>query len=184
MKYLLFSGSLRTESLNKKLVVTASNILKEKTGTETLVVNLRDSDIPVYDGDIEEKSGVPEGVKKLGELIKNSDAIIIASPEYNSSISGSLKNVIDWVSRIRPTPFEGKPLFLMGASPGGFGGVKGLTATRVPLEALGSFIYPQTFGVPKAHELFSKEDELTDAGMKSRLSGTLDKFDLFAKRFL
>lgn len=183
MKYLLFAGSLRTESLNKKLVTVASKLMAAKTGTEVNVVNIRDFNIPVYDGDIEEKNGIPDGVKAFAELIAKANALIISAPEYNGSIAGPLKNAIDWVSRVRPVPFEGKPILLLGATPGGFGAIRGLAATKVPLEALGSVIYPQTFGVPKAHEFFSKEGELTDAGTKTRLSGILDKFDIYAKRF-
>src|SRR4051812_23259552 len=123
MKYLLFSGSLRTGSLNKKLVAVAEKIISGKAENEVSIADIRSLSIPVYDGDIE-AAGIPEGVKKLGSMIQAANAIVISSPEYNGSIAGSLKNTIDWISRLRPVPFEGKPVLLLGASPGGFGAIR------------------------------------------------------------
>lgn len=181
MKTLLFSGSLRTESLNRKLVAVAKGLL-EKNGSEVTVADLRELQIPVYDGDIEAK-GIPEGVQKLGNLIRGADSLVISSPEYNASIAGSLKNTIDWVSRLRPVPLEGKPVFLMGASPGGFGSIRALGATRAPFDTLSAFVYPQTFALPKAHEAFTPEGGLKDAGTEKRLKETLEKFTAFAAKF-
>lgn len=181
MKYLLFSGSLRTESLNRKLVAVAQGLLQNK-GNEVQVADLRELAIPVYDGDIEAK-GIPEGVKKLGGLIQGADALVISSPEYNASIAGSLKNTVDWVSRLRPIPLEGKPVFLMGASPGGFGSIRALTATRAPFDTLNAYAYPQTFALPKAHEAFTPEGKLKDGGLEKRLQESLAKFSEFAAKF-
>lgn len=182
MKYLLFSGSLRTESLNKKLISFVGQVLSRNSNNQINIVDLRSLSIPVYDGDIE-TNGVPEGVKKLGSFISESQAVIISSPEYNGAIAGSLKNTIDWVSRLRPVPFEGKPILLMGASPGALGTVRALATSRVPFENLGSYVYPQSFGLPKASEAFSADGALVDLGNQKRLNDLLEKFAGYAKKF-
>jgi chromate reductase len=82
---------------------------------------------PVYNADIEDK-GFPEGVKTLASAVAGCDAVVISSPEYNGGMSGVLKNTLDWVSRIKPMPWKGKPLFLMAASPGALGGTRGSMA--------------------------------------------------------
>jgi NAD(P)H-dependent FMN reductase len=117
MNLLLFAGSLRQESYNRKLLAVAQGLLAE----------------------------MPESVKSLGQMIQSADALVIASPEYNASISSPLKNAVDWVSRLRPIPLDKKPVLLMGTSPGAFGSIRGLGHTRAPFETLGSFIYPQPF---------------------------------------
>jgi NAD(P)H-dependent FMN reductase len=183
MNYLLFSGSLRTESLNKKLVDVAQRILSQNPENKAQTVDLRDFEIPLYDGDIEEKNGIPTGVQKLGEHIQMAQGLILSSPEYNGSIAGPLKNTLDWITRLRPMPLANKPVLLLGASPGGFGGVRALTFTRVPLESVGCFVYPQTFALPKAHEVLSQHNppEL-ETETKKKLSELLNKFDLYARK--
>jgi chromate reductase len=181
MKYLLFSGSLRTESLNKKLVAVADKIISGNKSNEISVADIRSLSIPVYDGDIE-TAGIPDGVRKLGSLIQAANAIVISSPEYNSSVAGPLKNMIDWVSRLKPMPFTAKPVLLLGASPGAFGAVRALGVTRAPLEALGSYVYPQTFALPKAHEAFTAEGALVDSGVQKRLEEILAKFAAYAEK--
>lgn len=182
MKYLLFSGSLRSESLNKKLITVVHKTLGQHTENEITLADIRTLAIPIYDGDIE-TIGIPEGVQQLGELINIANAVIISSPEYNSSIAGPLKNTIDWLSRLKPVPLESKPIFLLGASSGGFGAIRGLTVTRAPLEALGSYVFPQTFGLPKAHEAFNSDGVLVDANTQKKLSDALFKFSQFAAKF-
>lgn len=183
MRILLFSGSLRSGSLNKKLLNVIKSQLDQMPGVQTQVADLKLFNIPVYDGDIE-TAGMPEGVKAFGEMITNCDALISCSPEYNSSIAGSLKNAIDWVSRLRPVPFAQKPVLLTGASPGGFGAVRALGQTRAPFEALGAYVYPQSFGLAKAHEAFTAEGELVDAGQAKRVQELLNGFTGFAKKLV
>ena len=183
MNILLFSGSLRTGSYNKKLIGVAAAIFSENSQLKTTVVDLQKLSLPVYDGDIEAK-GMPEGVTELGKLIMAADAIVISSPEYNGSMAGSLKNTIDWVSRLKPVPWEKKPILLMGASPGYFGAIRGLGFTRAPFDALGSFLYPQSFALPKAGEAFTAEGHLVDEGTKKKLSLLLESFHGFAKKLI
>lgn len=181
MNYLLFSGSLRTQSLNRKLIDVAKTILSKNPENRPIIADLKQLNMPVYDGDIETE-GMPEGVKKMGELILSAHAIVISSPEYNGSIAGSLKNAIDWISRLRPIPLEKKPVLLLGASPGAFGTIRALGSARAPLEALQCFVYPQTLALPRAHEAFSSAGELLDAGTQKKLADLLENFSTFSKK--
>src|ERR1051325_10196799 len=101
VKILAFAGSLRSGSLNKKLMRAAARFA-EQAGAEVTVLDLRDLNIPIYDGDVEASSGIPEGAMRLKQLMASHEALLISSPEYNSSISGALKNAIDWASRQAP----------------------------------------------------------------------------------
>ena len=182
MKVLLFSGSLRKESLNKKLVSVIANQLRENKDLEIEIADLKSLSIPVYDGDVE-ATGIPDGVKQLGQMITQANALIICSPEYNGSMAGPLKNTIDWISRLRPVPLEKKPVLLTGASPGGLGAIRGLSHARAPFEAIGSFLFPQTFGLAKAHEAFGADGNLLDVGTNKRLVDLLKNFQDFARKF-
>lgn len=181
MKVLLFAGSLRKDSLNKKLLSNANQIIQGMKGFEATVVDLQVLNLPVYDGDLE-KEGTPKGVHQLGNLVSESDAIIIATPEYNGSISSPLKNTIDWVSRLKPMPWDKKPVLLIGASPGGLGAMPGLLHSKVPFEKLGSYVYPTSFGVPKAHEAFSDNNQFKDAVQNKKLSELISAYLDYAKK--
>jgi chromate reductase, NAD(P)H dehydrogenase (quinone) len=164
VKVLAFSGSMRTDSLNKKLVRVAAAAV-ERAGAEVTHLDLRDLALPLYDGDLEARSGLPEGARRLKQLMDSHDAFLISSPEYNSSISGVLKNAIDWASRPVPgepalAPFTGKIVGLMAASPGGFGGIRALGTLRAILENLGSIVVPKQLALPHAHEAFTQAGEL------------------------
>src|SRR5205085_4260862 len=99
--------------------------------------------------------GMPAGATELQRRLVAADAFIIASPEYNASMPGILKNLIDWTSRFRPQPFDGRQGLLMSASPSLAGGNRGLWALRVPLEHLGARIYPDMFSLSMAHKAFA-----------------------------
>src|SRR4051812_45824702 len=105
-KILAFAGSTRTDSHNKRLIKVAIKGA-EAAGAQVTYVDLRDLNLPLYDGDFETSEGLPAGARKFKDLLLANDGIMISSPEYNSSISGVLKNAIDWASR--PAPGE-KPL--------------------------------------------------------------------------
>ncbi len=168
--------SLRKDSLNKKYIQNAHRILSaEGRQLNPELLSFNDFPLPVYDGDIEAR-GLPEGAKLLGEKILSASAVIISTPEYNGSMPGPFKNAFDWVSRIKPMPWAGKHVLLLGASPGAMGAVRGLWASRVPFEAAGGFVYPEMLGLQKAHEAFDENDSLKDAANEERLKKILMKF--------
>ena len=175
MEVLLFAGSLRKASLNKKLAQAASSLVSSQPGFTSTLVDLKDLSIPLYDGDIE-SVGIPEGVTRLAEAVRRVSAIVIASPEYNHSMSSPLKNTIDWLSRLKPGPLADKPVLMLGASPGAFGAIRGMTHARQPLTAVGALIFPRDFALPKADQAFNEAGELADAGVKERLSALVRDF--------
>jgi chromate reductase len=165
-KILAFAGSTRKESFNKKLVKTAADAARA-AGAQVTYVDLRDIPMPLYDGDLETEQGIPENAKKFKALLLGADGLLISAPEYNSSISGVLKNAIDWASR--PVPgeaplacFAGKVAALMSASPGALGGLRGLVTVRSLLSNINVIVLPAQVAVPKAHEAFDTEGKLKD----------------------
>jgi chromate reductase, NAD(P)H dehydrogenase (quinone) len=163
MKVLAFAGSLRRESANKKLAREALRVLVEHSLARAEFADLKDYPMPLYDGDREQNEGLPDEVVKLGARIADAEALIVATPEYNGSISSVLKNTIDWISRLKPMPIAGKHLLLLSASPGGWGGVRGLWHSRVPLEAVGAHVFPQMMSLPGAGSAFDDAGRLTGA---------------------
>lgn len=180
MKILAFAASLRKGSFNRKLIAQAVEILKSLPGNEVDHADYREFEMPIYDGDLEESSGIPSGGQELIQRVRAADAVVISTPEYNGSIPGTLKNAIDWASRDEENPFDGKPILLIGASPGGFGAVRGLWHTRVPFEAMGAFVYPEMFGLPRAHQAFDENGNFVDAKNKARLQELIEPYLLFA----
>ena len=157
-KILAFAGSARKDSLNKKLVKIAAAGASE-VGADVTVIDLRDFEMPIYDGDLEQREGLPQNTLKLKELMLAHQGFLISSPEYNSSISPLLKNTIDWTSRQsgNETPlacYKGKVAGIMSASPGGLGGLRGLVHVRSILENIGVLVIPEQVAVSKAHETF------------------------------
>lgn len=178
MKVLALAGSTRSESYNKKLLQEAVQIAKDE-GATVLVVDLRDFPMPFYDGDLEAKSGLPENAKKLRELMCSSDAIMIASPEYNGSFSAVLKNAIDWVSRKEWEPeakyaIRNKKFALMSASIGKSGGMNGLKQLREVLSGIGAIVIAKQVTVPEASVLFDKEDS-DRAGLRQELKAEVQE---------
>jgi len=184
VRVLIFAGSLRKDSLNKKFARVSRQFLTTIPGVEVEFVDLKDYNIPVYDGDIEATMGVPAEIIKLGQQITNADAMVISTPEYNGSMPGILKNVVDWISRLKPVPFRGKHLFLTAASPGALGGVRSLWATRMPFENLGTHVYPEMMGLPKAHEQLTSEEKLADLKLQATLENHLTQYVEYVKKTL
>ena len=165
-KILAFAGSTRIESFNKKLIKIAATGAKD-TGADVTVIDLRDFQMPIYDGDLEIKDGLPSNAHKLKDLMLAHQGLLVASPEYNSSISGVLKNTIDWVSRqsegeIPLACFKDKIAGLMSASPGGLGGLRGLVHVRAILENIGVLVIPNQIAISKAHEVFNLDGTMKD----------------------
>ncbi len=155
---LLFSGSTRKESYNKKLILEAAKVVEE-LGRKAQVLELKDYPMPFYDGDLEQFSGMPERAKAFRKAMINAQVIIIASPEYNSSISGVLKNTIDWASRSETggssrDAFKGKTFVLLSASPGSSGGRRGLVHLRAIIQAIGGTVLTSELSVAHAKDAF------------------------------
>lgn len=171
---LVFGASLRADSLNRKLAALAAKVAGEY-GATVDHASMHDFDVPAYDGDDERAAGLPEGAEELKRRLDASDAFIISSPEYNASMPGTLKNLIDWTSRFRPQPFDGRHGLLMSASPSMVGGNRGLWSLRVPLEHLGARIYPDMFSLAQAHKALVDGD-IADAALKGRFEKNVQAF--------
>jgi NAD(P)H-dependent FMN reductase len=172
---LVISASFRRESLNDRLARLAG-IAFEKHGATVEHAQLSDFDCVSYDLDIETESGVPDPANRFCGRLAAADAFVIASPEYNASMPGALKNLIDWTSRLRPQPFNGKQCLLMSASPAMAGGNRGLWALRIPLEHLGTRVYPDMFSLAQAHEAFADDGRIANDMLQRRFFDTIGCF--------
>lgn len=181
MDFLLFAAALRKDSVNKKLINLAARSLKDKNISVDLA-DFAEFDLPLYHGDIQANEGIPAAATEFAKRMQKSAGVIISSPEYNFSIPGTLKNLIDWVSRISPMPWQGQHILLLSASPALVGGNRGLWATRVPLECCGAFVYPNMFSLASAYDAFNTDGSLKDAGMQKRLDDMLVQFTQFATK--
>ncbi|HZO87527.1 MAG TPA: NAD(P)H-dependent oxidoreductase [Chthonomonadaceae bacterium] len=137
---------------------------------------MEDFDCPSFDQDVEDAEGLPPGAAELRRRLEANDAFVIASPEYNASMPGVLKNTIDWVSRYRPQPFNERHALLMSASPSMAGGNRGLWALRIPLEHLGARVFPDMFSLATAHQAFSAEGEITNSTLRERFEANVVSF--------
>ncbi|MGV4982555.1 NADPH-dependent FMN reductase [Streptomyces sp. NRAIS4] len=175
LRVLVLAGSSRTSSVNSRLATLVARLV-ERAGATADLARLRDFDTPSYDGDVEEAQGPPAGAVALRDRVQSAQALVIASPEYNASVPGVVKNAIDWVSRFRPQPFKDKQTMLVSASPSMVGGNRGLWALRVPLEHLGARVYPDMFSLAKAHQAFADDGDLLDTGLQERLAEAVGAF--------
>lgn len=165
-KILAFAGSARKDSINKKLIKVAASCAQSLDADVTLV-DFADFPMPLYDGDLEEQDGIPPHAKKFKELMKSHQGFLIASPEYNSSISPLLKNVIDWASRQEEgeeplIAFKDKVAALLSASPGSLGGLRGLVHLRSILGNIKVLVLPDQFALSQAYEAFDGAGKLGD----------------------
>ena len=160
-RILAFAGSARRESLNRKFLAIAVAAAREAGGEVTLL-DLNDYVLPLYHGDLEEESGLPENAKKLIALIAQHGGLLIASPEYNSMITPLLKNTLDWCTRGDDDPFPGKVAAVISASPGGFGGVRSLVLAQQLLLKLGCHVVPGQCALPSAGKAFDATGKLLD----------------------
>lgn len=175
MRVLAFAASVRRGSLNRRLVELAARHAQAE-GAQVDLADFRAFDMPLYDGDLNEREGLPPGARELARRIEAADALLMATPEYNYSIAGPLKNAIDWVSRARPMPWRGKSIYLLSASPSPMGGIRGLWQTRIPLEGCGALVFPDMFALAHAGEAFGADGDLRDPALAQRLRKELQGF--------
>ena len=165
VKLLFLAGSASKESINKKLALNACELAKEM-GAEATFIDLADFDMPIYNGDDEAEHGLPENAIKLKKIFSEHDGFLIASPEFNSSFTPLLKNALDWISRKHEEDekpliaYKGKVAALVAASPGGFGGLRGLVPLRMMLSNISVTVIPEQLALAKAHEAFDESGQL------------------------
>lgn len=178
---LVFAGSTRSGSVNSKAGQVAAKILALK-GAHVTRISLADYPIAIYDGDLEEEKGIPQNALKLARLMSTHDGIVIASPEYNSSIAPLLKNALDWVSRVKKddhgvlSPYRGKFFAILAASPGVLGGIRGLEHLRAVLRNVGAEVITAQVAIGNAGAAFGDDDMLKDerqAGMMDMMCDSL-----------
>jgi chromate reductase len=174
-RILAFAGSTRKESFNKKVLSIAAKGAKD-AGAEVTLIDLKDFPLPLFDQDLEAEQGMPENGKKLKKLFIDHDGLLIASPEYNSSITAVLKNAIDWASRPAPAEpslvaFKGKVATLMSASPGALGGLRALVHVRAILGNIGVIVLPDQIAIAKAREAFKPDGSLADSKQQAGVEG-------------
>lgn len=165
-RILALAGSLRADSFNRKLMQIAVAGARA-AGAEITDVDLRDYPMPIFDQDLEARAGLPETVVRLKKLFFEHHGLLIASPEYNSSITAVLKNTIDWVSRAGPgekpvAAFSAKTAAIMSASPSALGGLRGLVHLRAILGNIDVLVLPNQVAVAKAADAFNADGSLKD----------------------
>jgi NAD(P)H-dependent FMN reductase len=174
-RLLAFAASLRRGSWNRKLIELAADLAREG-GAEVDLADFREFEMPLYDADLHAASGFPPGATELAGRVAAADGLMIASPEYNFSLPGTLKNAIDWVSRVKPMPLRHKSGCLLSASTSHVGGSRGLWQLRIPLEGLGVFLHPDMYVLPWADRAFGPDGRLTDGERQNRLAAMVGSY--------
>lgn len=186
VRILAFAGSARRDSLNKKLARAAA-AAATAAGGEVTLIDLDDYPMPVYHGDLEAREGLPENGRRLKQLFAEHQALLIASPENNASMSSLLKNTLDWVSRAADgqnglVPYQNKVALLLSASPGALGGLRGLVHLRQTLQALTVLVLSEQLALTRAHEQFDAAGRLVDPRMQASLDGLTQRLVSVAAR--
>ena len=168
LKILVIPGSQRTGSLNAKLAAVAAHALALE-GAEVTRISLADFPLPIYDGDLQAKSGVPKHAVNLKRMMSAHHGVLIVTPEYNSSVPALLKNTIDWVSRVqdphetRGQVFRDKVFAIAAASGNRLGGARALAALRLILSACHAQVIPNQLALAFAEDAYDEMDHLKNA---------------------
>ncbi len=189
-KILVFAGSIRTGSMNAQLAALAAKQFA-LAGADTTRISLQDFAMPLYDGDLESRSGPPDAAVSLKRMMQNHQGIFIASPEYNASVTPLLKNTLDWVSRVRDgrevplAAYKDRAFALGGASNGGYGAMRSLMALRQVLEqGCGALVIPDQIAVAGAGEAFDEMDNFRDEANTRRLGAVVQSLIEFARHYV
>ena len=180
-KLIFFAGSARQDSINKKLARLAAN-MAEAEGASVTYIDLKDYPMPLYDGDLEAETGLPENAIKLKEVFLEHDGFFIAAPEYNSSISPLLKNTLDWISRAHQekeaplSVYRNKVAALGAVAPGALGGLRGLVPLRMMLSNIMVQVVPTQVAIPSGFTAFEDNGALKDENMNKMLQNTIREF--------
>jgi chromate reductase len=180
LSVLAFAGSLRKGSYNRALLRAAQELAPEGMSIEIFDL----IGVPLYNGDVEAE-GDPEAVVQLKQAIRDADGVLMATPEYNHGVAAVIKNAVDWASRPpRAAPLGGKPVAILGASPGTTGTARGQSQLRQAFEFTNSYAMPQPeILVGQAHEKFDAEGRLTDESTRRHLESFLAAFAAWIRRF-
>ncbi|MEV0267198.1 NAD(P)H-dependent oxidoreductase [Hamadaea sp. NPDC050747] len=175
MRILVMGASLRPGSFNVRLAELAASVLRDQE-VEVDLARYAEFQVPGYDASAEDGQGVPDGARRFADRLRAADAFVLVSPEYNASVPGTLKNLVDWVSRLKPQPFWGHHGLLMSASPRLTGGNRGLWALRVPLEHLGARMFPEMVSVAQADTAFAEDGGIAEEKQAKRMRRTIEDF--------
>jgi len=165
LRILIIPGSLRTGSHNAKLAMAAAHEFAQ-AGADVTRVSLGDYPLPIYDGDLQAKSGVPKNAVNLKRMIASHHGVLIVTPEYNSSVPPLIKNTIDWITRVqdrhelRGQVFREKPFAIAAASEGRLGGTRALAALRLILSACRATVVPNQLALSFADQAYDDMDRL------------------------
>lgn len=165
-KILAFAGSVRRESFNRRLLPAAIDGARE-SGAEVTHIELGDFPLPLFDQDAEARDGLPPNARRLKDLFKGHAGLLLACPEYNSSITPLLKNTLDWVSRkdgaeSGSLPYKNKVVGLVSASDGRWAGMRGLRHVREILTTLGCIVLPEQYCLPAASQAYDETGRIKD----------------------
>lgn len=185
-RILVIAGSVREGSLNRRLARLAARLVPE-AGGEATWLDLRDHPMPIFDADLEAAGGRPEAADRLRAAWLSHDGVLLASPEYNGSISPLLKNAIDWVSRAVPgddrSAYAGRVVGLTAASTGGLGGTRALPQLRLVLSQLGALVLPRQVGLPRAQDVLQHDDgQVEDAATERQVAALVQDLVGMARR--
>ncbi|MEZ5789712.1 MAG: NAD(P)H-dependent oxidoreductase [Nitratireductor sp.] len=190
-RILVLPGSNRSGSHNVRLAATLTKHLS-LLECDVTRISLADYPLPIYDADLESQKGQPDNARKLARLFHEHDGVVLVSPEYNTSLTPLMKNTLDWISRVgsdqhgKLVPYRGKIFAIASASPGAYGGIRGLNHLRAILVNVGALVLTEQLAVAKAETAFDGMDQLVDqrtAGfLDTMVHSIVEKAALFARR--
>ncbi|WP_111498115.1 MULTISPECIES: NADPH-dependent FMN reductase [Marinobacter] len=181
VKLLFMAGSTRTGSFNAQLAEAAARTAETRDGVSVTRINLAHYEMPIYNGDLEAEKGLPQAARDLKQVFRDHHGFCIAAPEYNSTLTPLLVNTLHWISRPESSDepglaaFKGKVAGLLSASPGGFGGMRGLVPLRMMLGNIGVQVIPTQMAVPQANQVFDGNGEFKGDNWQPMLDGVIDE---------